>query len=93
MSLYVKFWNLRKRFRAVFHDGSRADDDVGAVLADLRAFCRADESCIVVGKDGRVDTHATAVAEGRREVFLRIMAQLNITDAQLNRLRELDDKQ
>ena len=56
------------------------------VLADLRGFCRADTSCVVFGKDGRVDTHATAVLEGRREVWLKIVQTLNISDAQLVRL-------
>lgn len=75
---------MRKAFRAL------VGGDVNAgrlALDDLSEFCRADRSCVVFGKDGRVDTHATAVAEGRREVFLRIQQMLNLTDAQLNKLR------
>lgn len=84
MSAYLRFLNMRKAFRAL------VGGDVNAgrlALDDLSEFCRADRSCVVFGKDGRVDTHATAVAEGRREVFLRIQQMLNLTDAQLNKLR------
>jgi hypothetical protein len=44
----------------------------------------------VIGRDGRVDTHATAVAEGRREVFLKITQILNLTDEQINALKGND---
>ena len=93
MSLYLKFFNLRQRFRALFWDGNRGKDDgnVAAVLGDLREFCRADSSCVVIGKDGRVDTHATAVAEGRREVYLRIIQTLNLSDATLNKMKEQEN--
>lgn len=47
------------------------------VLADLAKFCRANETTF------HVDARAHAVAEGRREVFLRIQRQLNLTDQQL----------
>lgn len=88
MSLYLKFWNLRESFRAAFRDGNPAPAHARAVLDDLRDFCRAETSCIVIGKDGRVDTHATAVAEGRREVYLRIMQTLNLPDETLHKMKE-----
>lgn len=93
MSLYLKYFNLRQRFRSLFWAGDRgkADGNVAAVLADLREFCRAESSCVVIGKDGRVDTHATAVAEGRREVYLRIIQTLNLSDATLNKLKEQEN--
>ena len=47
------------------------------VLADLAKFCRAHETCF------HMDARAHAVAEGRREVFLRIQRHLNLTDDQL----------
>ncbi len=56
------------------------------ILADLRAFCRADASCVVVGRDGRIDTHATAVAEGRREVWLRLIEHLHLDDQTIQAL-------
>lgn len=87
MNLFLKWWNKRQAFRNLFWLGSRAEPDVGAVLADLRAFCRADTSCVVVAKDGHIDTHATAVAEGRREVWLRLVEILNLTDEQLQKMK------
>jgi hypothetical protein len=47
------------------------------VLADLAKFCRAHETCF------HPDARAHAVAEGRREVFLRIQRHLNLSDEQL----------
>lgn len=47
------------------------------VLIDLAKFCRANESTF------HVDARAHAVAEGRREVFLRIQKHLQLTDEQL----------
>lgn len=49
-----------------------------AVLADLAAFCRANETCVVPG-----DRDRTYVLEGRREVFLRIRDHLDKTVEQL----------
>lgn len=91
MSLFLAWWNKRHAFRNVFRLGSRRLDDVGAVIADLRKFCRADVSCVVVGKDGHIDTHATAVAEGRREVFLRIVQLLDLSDEALHKMKELEE--
>lgn len=48
------------------------------VIQDLAVFCRANESCVVLG-----DEHRTFVLEGRREVYLRIMEHLNLTPEQL----------
>jgi hypothetical protein len=50
------------------------------VLADLAKFCRANQSTF------HADPRVHAVAEGRREVFLRISQHLNLTDEQLWRL-------
>lgn len=89
-SQYFRWWNLREAYRAVFR-GKPAPQHVKTLLDDLREFCRADQSCIVVGKDGHIDTHATAVAEGRREVFLRIQQTLNLSDDALNRMKEIEN--
>lgn len=91
MSMFVKYWNLRERFRAVFWRGSTHERDLRAVMNELREFCRADQSCVVVAKDGRIDTHATAIAEGRREVWLRLVQTLNLSDETLQRFKEQDD--
>jgi hypothetical protein len=86
IDLFTRFWNRRNNYRAVF----RSDQGM-RVLADLREFCRADTSCVVVSKDGKIDTHATLLAEGRREVWLRITETLNLTDEQLLKLKEMTD--
>lgn len=88
--MFEKWWNLRHALRAVFWRHERQIEAVKPLLDDLREFCRADQSCIVVAKDGHIDTHATAVAEGRREVYLRIVATLELSDAQLFKMKELD---
>jgi hypothetical protein len=83
VDLFTRFWNRRNAYRTAF--GEKAGM---TVLADLREFCRADSSCVVVGKDGKIDTHATVLAEGRREVWLRITETLQLTDEQLLKLKE-----
>lgn len=50
------------------------------VLRDLAKFCRAHETTFAA------DARAHAVAEGRREVFLRIQSHLRLTDEELWRL-------
>lgn len=47
------------------------------VLADLARFCRAAETTF------HADPRVHAVAEGRREVWLRIAKHLNLSDEQL----------
>lgn len=93
MSDFIKYFNLRERFRNVFWKKSKEPDDLGSLLDNLREFCRADTSCVVFGPDGRVDTHATAIAEGRREVYLRIVQTLNLSDSDLNKIRERENEQ
>lgn len=51
------------------------------VLDDLAKFCRANETCVVPD-----NPTLTAVLEGRREVWLRIMQHLNLTPTQLYEL-------
>lgn len=58
-------------YRALFGAGEAAR----LVLEDLDEFCRADRTCLVAGSAG-IDIHATLVAEGRREVRLRIQEAL-----------------
>jgi hypothetical protein len=47
------------------------------VLRDLAKFCRAHESTM------HIDARAHAVAEGRREVWLRIQRHMNLSPEQL----------
>lgn len=50
------------------------------VLEDLARFCRANETCF------HADPRVHAVAEGRREVWLRIQQHLNLSSEQLYKL-------
>lgn len=86
VDLAVRFWNLRESCRALF-GGRATPKQAQPILDELREFCRADTSCVIIGRDGRVDTHATAVAEGRREVWLKITQIMTLTDEQLNALK------
>jgi len=91
MTEYLRWWNVREAYRAVFQR-KPTKPQADALLADLADFCRANTSCVVVGKDGHIDTHATALCEGRREVYLRIQATLNISDEQLLAMKELENE-
>lgn len=66
---------LRRRAHAyrITFTGPLAEE----VLADLAKFCRATESTF------HPDPRAHAVAEGRREVWLRIQHHLKLTDDDL----------
>lgn len=56
---------------------SRQNRDAVAVLEDLAAFCRANETTF------HGDPRAHALAEGRREVWLRIQQHLQLDDETL----------
>lgn len=91
-SQFYRWVNLRRVYRAIFEKHVREPKVVKAMLDDLREFCRADTTCVVFGKDGQYDTHATAVAQGRREVWLRIQSILNLSDEALNRMKEIENE-
>lgn len=62
------------------------------VMRDLARFCCATLPTIRMRPDGGgIDPLAMAVAEGRREVFNRIQAMLNLTPQQIQRLSETQD--
>lgn len=98
LSLFTRWWNRREAFRATMQRDEWLDvndsltPQASRVLVELREFCRANETCVVVGKDGHIDTHATILAEGRREVWLRIQSLLNLSDEALFKLRNPDEE-
>ena len=72
--------------------GTTPTRDGAILLAELRTFCRADVTCVVVGKDGHIDTHATMVAEGRREVWTRLRELLDLDDQAIREImKEAND--
>ena len=79
-------------YRRLFLADNGLNADAEIILADLKKFCRAAGSTVVVSPVSRqVDPIATAMAEGRREVWLRIMAHLHIEDRVVFNLNESED--
>jgi len=73
----------RAAYRRVFKKDNQSTE---IVLKDLAKFCRAHESTV------HKKEHITFVLEGRREVFTRIQQQLNLSDEDIWKLYQLDDR-
>jgi hypothetical protein len=58
------------------------------VMADLAKFCRANQTVAQIAANGNIDPIATGIAEGRRQVFLRIAQFVHLSDADLVRLMD-----
>lgn len=92
MSLYQQFRNLRDSFRAVFEHGSARTEEgeltlhAKRVMVELRQFCRADQSTF--DPDARIH----ALREGRREVLLKIQQYMNLSDIDLMKLQDPDER-
>lgn len=71
------------RFRQPAYRKTFDNPEGRKVLADLRRFCRATTPTANVD-----NVYATYLLEGRREVFLRILAHLNLTEEDVIRLVE-----
>lgn len=81
MRLIERIRKRRYAYRRMFLGENGLNADGQTVLADLAKFCRANSSTAVVSPISRsVDPIATAMAEGRREVWLRIMAHLHLDE-------------
>lgn len=90
--LLAKIRKRRYSYRRLFLGDNGLNADGQTVLADLAKFCRANASTAVVSPISRsVDPIATAMAEGRREVWLRIMAHLHLEDRIVLNLNEDDN--
>lgn len=81
-----KLLRRRMSYRALFFGEGLGRGELSPagriVIADLARFCRAYTSTTVVSeKSGVVDPIASAVAEGRREVFLRLLKELSLDPA------------
>jgi len=63
--------------------GAFDNPDGRKVLADLKRFCRANTSAVDVD-----NVNTTMLLNGRREVWLRIMAYLNISEEEIFNLTE-----
>lgn len=89
-SYIEQVYRRRQAYRMMFlNDKGELNENAKVVLADLARFCRAHRSVAVVSPiSQQMDVPATFMAEGRREVWLRIWAILGQNDADLNKLRE-----
>lgn len=83
----------RQAYRALFcgEDGNLSPYGQ-RVLEDLARFCRVTRSTAVVSPVSRnIDPYAMAMAEGRREVYLRISEAINMDVSKLMDLSAQND--
>jgi hypothetical protein len=91
MSFDLRIWQRivgrRQAYRRVLlNPGGDLKCDADVVMRDLARFCRANRACIVYGQNGHIDPIASAVVQGRREVWLRIAEHLHLSDAVVTNL-------
>ncbi len=91
--LLARIQKRKYAYRRMFlGENGQLNSDGQIVLADLKKFCRATSSTVVVSPVSRtVDPIATAMAEGRREVYLRIAAHLHLEDRVIINLEENEE--
>jgi len=78
--------------RTFLGDDGKPTTDGTVMLADLKAFCYADKSTTKVSPVSKmVDPIASAQAEGRREVWLRITQILYLDDRIIQAINDLED--
>ncbi|MBP7947950.1 MAG: hypothetical protein KA191_18090 [Verrucomicrobia bacterium] len=92
-------WKARLRlfrksdaFKACFCEDGEISRDGARVLRDLAEFCHQDRSTLKVSPTTRqVDPLAMAAAEGRRDVFRRIVAFIDLDPTRHPSLKEEPD--
>jgi hypothetical protein len=98
----VSFAALRRRAlerrnawqRLFLGEDGELTSDAEIILKDLAKFCRAHRSTAVFSMTrGTLDPLASAKADGRREVWLRIVEHIHLDDRFLINLREGADDQ
>lgn len=84
---------LHRAYREVFGEKGKRTQAQERVVADLMDFAKLLKSSVAISKvSGSVDTHATMLAEGRREVAHRIINYTTLDDAQiLEAIRQLNE--
>jgi len=89
-ALLSRIRRRRHAYRLCFLHADGSPNVAGRiVLEDLARFCRAHRSTAVYSPiAGRMDPYASAKADGRREVWLRIMEHLHLEDRHIVNLRE-----
>lgn len=83
---------LRKKsahYRCFMGDDGELTKSGKLVLADLKEFCCGDKSTTMVsGVSGMVDPFATMHANGKREVYERLLQMLYLPDRTIIELEE-----
>ena len=84
-------WRRQSYKRVFLNQDGQPHRDAEIVLADLKKFCRASSSTVVVSPVSKsIDPYAMALAEGRREVWNRIAQYLYLDDKTIQQLSEDD---
>src|SRR5712671_5806501 len=94
MTAWDRIFRRAQSYRGCFMDDkghlSRAGE---IVLTDLRRFCRGNSSTVAISPVMKtIDPLAMAMAEGRREVWLRIIETLNLDEHAVAKLKELREE-
>jgi hypothetical protein len=76
-------------YKRIFSTEGKLNDDALMVLQDLMRFCHVNSSSVMMKPNGDgVDSHATMVAEGKREVWNRIAYNLSLDFQTIQDLRK-----
>lgn len=83
----ARLFKKRDAYRAVFRSGDALGPMGEIVMRDLAHFCYANRPTPKISRvTQQVDPVGTAIAEGRREVYLRIVAMLNLSAEEVERI-------
>ena len=84
--IWDRIFRRRQNYHRLFLDGDgRVHPAAAPVLADLKRFCRAETSTLVVSPVSKaVDPLAMGMAEGRREVWNRISSTCTCPSAKFH---------
>lgn len=85
----IKLRKKRDCYKHIFN-GENLTNEAQLALKDLSIFCHADRPCVAYDNTGKLDAHAMAMLEGRRQVWMRIIQTLNITDEQLIKITNMN---
>lgn len=89
----LKILRKTNAYRVCFQKDGELTPEAKVVLKDLAKFCRAYKPTTIISPVTRcVDPLATMQAEGRREVYNRILWHLKIDDADLLDTKEDDNE-
>lgn len=79
----------KQAYRTALMDGDDLSAAGRVIMNDLAKFCRAHKSTSMYSAvAGAFDPMASAQAEGRREVWLRILEHLHLEDRFITNIRE-----